>query len=128
MEEYLHLYVNHHQDDWVDWLPLCNFAANNATSETIQVSPFFTTFGRDFRMNFDHDQPIENPVQAYVHEAAAKLRKIYDLVRAEMTAVQFRYSEAYDEARQPAPKFEPGDQVWLHTRHIKTTRPARKLD
>ena len=128
MEEYLRLYVNHHQDDWVDWLPLCEFAANNAASETTQVSPFFATFGRDPRMNFDLDQPIENPEQARAHEAAANLRKIHDLVRAEMTAAQFRYSEAYDKARRPAPKFEPGDQVWLDARHIKTTRPARKLD
>ena len=34
MEEFLRLYVNHHQDDWVYWLPQCKFAANNATSET----------------------------------------------------------------------------------------------
>ena len=124
MEEYLRLYVNHHQDDWVDWLPLCEFAANNAVSETTQVSPFFATFGRDPRMNFDLDQPIEHPEQARAHEAAANLLKIHDLVRAEMTAVQFRYSEAYDKARRPTPRFEPGDQVWLDAPHIKTTRPA----
>ena len=34
MEKYLRHYVNYHQDDWVAWLPLCEFAANNATSET----------------------------------------------------------------------------------------------
>ena len=128
MEEYLCLYVNHHQDDWVDWLPLCEFAANNAVSETMQVSPFFATFGRDPQMNFNLDQPVENPEQAHAHEAAANLRKIHDLLRAEMTAAQFPYSEAYDKARRPAPKFEPGNQVWLDARHIKTTRPARKLN
>ena len=53
MKEYLCLKVNHYQDDWTDWLPLCKFAANNAVSETAQVSPFFATFGRDPRMNFD---------------------------------------------------------------------------
>ena len=86
MEEYLRLYVHHHQDDWTNWLPLCEFAANNVTSETTQVSPFFATFGRDPRMNFDLDQPMENPEQARPHEAAANLRKIHDLVRAKMTA------------------------------------------
>ena len=128
MEEYLRLYVNHHQDDWTDWLPLCEFAINNATSVTTQVSPFYATFGRNPRMNFNLDQPIENPEQARTHEAAANLRKIHDLIRAEMTAAQFRYSVAYDKAHRPAPKFEPGDQVWLDARHIKTTWPARKLD
>ena len=109
MEENLRLYVNHHQDDWTDWLPLCEFAANNAASETTQVSPFFATFRTDPRMNFDLNQPIENPEQVRAHEAAANLRKIRDLVRAEITAAQFRYSEAYNKTRRPATKFEPGD-------------------
>ena len=73
MEEYLHLNVNHRQDDWTDWLRLCKFAANNAVSETTQVSPFFANFGRDPTMNFGLDQPIENPEQARTDEVAANL-------------------------------------------------------
>jgi hypothetical protein len=37
--------MNYHQDDWVDWLPLAEFAANNAVSETTGVSPFFANYG-----------------------------------------------------------------------------------
>ena len=101
IEEYLRLYVNHHQDDWVDWLPLCEFAANNTASEATLVSPFFATFGRDPRMTFDLDQPIENPEQARADEAAANLQKIHALVKAEMTATQYRHAEAYDKGRSP---------------------------
>ena len=79
-------------------------------------------------MNIDLDQPIRNPEQARAHEAAASLQKIHALVRAEMTAAQYRYLEAYDRAHRPAPKFNPGDRVWLDSRFIKTTRRARKLD
>ena len=69
---------------------MCEFAANNAISDSTQVSPFFANFGRDPRMNFDLDRPVMNPEEARAHEAAANLRKIYDLVRAEMTAAQYR--------------------------------------
>ena len=95
-KEYLRLNVNHHQDDWVDWLPLWEFAANNTASETAQVSPFFATFVRDPRMNFDLDQPIENPEQARAHEAAANLQKSHALVKAERAAAQYRHAEGYD--------------------------------
>ena len=37
--------MNYHQDDWVDWLPLAEFAANNTVSETTGVSPFFANYG-----------------------------------------------------------------------------------
>ena len=34
LEQYLRSYVNYAQDDWVNWLPLAEFAANNHKSET----------------------------------------------------------------------------------------------
>jgi transposase InsO family protein len=33
MEQCLRVFVNHQQDDWVQWLPLAEFAANNRVSE-----------------------------------------------------------------------------------------------
>ena len=45
-----------------------------------------------------------------------------------MAAAQYRHAEGYDRSKRPAPLFRPGDRVWLDARHIKTTRPARKLD
>ena len=79
-------------------------------------------------MNFDLDQPIQNPEQARAHEAAANLQKIHVLVKAKMAAAQYWHAEACDKGRRPAPRFEPGDQVWLDAHFIKTTRPAQKLD
>ena len=34
LEQYLWLYINHHQDDWVDWLSIAEFAHNNRVSAT----------------------------------------------------------------------------------------------
>ena len=65
--------------------------------------PFFATFGRDPRKNFDLDQPIENPERVRAHEAAANLQKIHALVKAEITAAQYRHAKAYDKGRRPAP-------------------------
>ena len=107
---------------------MCEFAANNAISDSTQVLPFFANFGKDPHINFALDRLGTNPEEARTHEAAANLRKIHDLVQTEMTTAQYRYSEVYDKARRPAPRFEPGDSVWLDARFNKTTRPARKLD
>ena len=29
IKTYLHVFINHHQDDWADWLPIAEFAYNN---------------------------------------------------------------------------------------------------
>jgi hypothetical protein len=41
MEQYLCAYVSYQQDDWIKWLPMAEFAANNQTSASIGTSPFF---------------------------------------------------------------------------------------
>jgi hypothetical protein len=45
MEQYLRMHVNYLQDDWVEWLPLAEFAANNHASETTGACPFFGMYG-----------------------------------------------------------------------------------
>lgn len=44
MERYLRTYVGYQQDDWVLWLPMAEFAANNAESATTTTSPFFANY------------------------------------------------------------------------------------
>ena len=39
MEQYLQAYTNYQQDNWVTYLPIGEFAANNQFSETIKATP-----------------------------------------------------------------------------------------
>jgi len=52
MEQYLQVFVNHQRDDWVKWLPLAEFAANDGGSETTKCTPFYAIQGTDPRMPF----------------------------------------------------------------------------
>ena len=45
MEQYLRAYVNYQQDNWVTYLPMAEFAANNLFSETIKAKPFMANYG-----------------------------------------------------------------------------------
>src|SRR5580692_11102380 len=49
--------MNYHQDDWVDWLPLAEFEANNAVSETTGVSPLFANYGFNPRLGVEPSAP-----------------------------------------------------------------------
>ncbi|MBW0556820.1 hypothetical protein O181_096535 [Austropuccinia psidii MF-1] len=44
LEQYLWTYVSYHQDDWCTWLPLAEFAYNNAKHSSTKQSPFFTIY------------------------------------------------------------------------------------
>src|SRR5205814_2607480 len=57
MNKYLRAYVSFTQDDWVDWLPLAEFATNNQVNETIGVSPFFANYGYNPRLGIEPAGP-----------------------------------------------------------------------
>jgi hypothetical protein len=56
-EQYLRAYMNFRQNDWVDWLPLAEFALNNAVSETTGFFPFFANYGFNSKLGFEPRPP-----------------------------------------------------------------------
>src|SRR5580700_976186 len=57
-----------------------------------------------------------------------RLQAIQAELKVNLQRAQDRYKEQYDRHTRPAPNIMVGDKVWLNRRHIRTTRPSRKLD
>ena len=53
VEQYLQLFVNYHQDDWVEWLPLAKFSYNDKVHSSTGYSPFFLNYGQHPRKSMD---------------------------------------------------------------------------
>jgi transposase InsO family protein len=128
LEQYLRAYVSYLQDDWSEWLPLAEFAANSAYSETTKVSPFFANYGFHPVMGFEPIHTAESPAARDAKEFAEHMQKVTDFVRAEMLSAQARYEEAANRRREPARRYKVGDEVYIDARNIKTLRPMKKLD
>jgi hypothetical protein len=62
MEQCLLELVNQKQDNWVKWLPLARFAADNGKSESTKCSLFLAVLGVDPHMSFAQE-PIKEQVQ-----------------------------------------------------------------
>jgi len=54
--------------------------------------------------------------------------QIHEHLRVEMRRSQEIMEEGANSIRIPAPQLQEGNKVWLDARHIRTTRPSRKLD
>ena len=121
MEEFLRVHVNYLQDDWVQYLSLAEFAANNQASAATGASPFYATSGNNPRVDFELDIRVDNPLEAQAQEAARRLANIHSHLWIQMQYTQAKYIENSDAHRQPAPSFQPGDLVFLDTRNIQTT-------
>jgi hypothetical protein len=135
MERYIRTYVSYLQDDWVEWLPLAEFAANNAPSETTKVSPFYATKGYNPRMSFDirpAKNEARNPKEVEERKRALRLathlKEVWEQLREQIGLAQTRMERFADRNRKPAPAYKPKDKVWLSSMNIKTQRPSKKLD
>ena len=135
MEQFLRTYTSYQQDDWVEWLAMAEFAANNAPSESTGVSPFFANYGFDLRMGFEPVAPLpSNTSRARQLEAAEanrfadKMKDIQEFLRDSIQYAQALYEESANATRQVPPKYKVGDRVWLSAKNFRTQRPSRKLD
>jgi hypothetical protein len=93
MEAYLRQYVDFTQKDWSTWLPLAEFAANNAVHESTRVSPFFANRGFHPRMSFGPPRPVPARATRPITESnirgnefAAKIEEILDVLRVNIRA------------------------------------------
>ena len=125
LEQYLRCSLSYQQDNWVDLLPLAEFAYNNSLHASTGVTPFFANYGLHPRFNISLPSDSVNPS---AEDRARLLEDVHRDLSLELTLAGERYKEQADRHRLDAPQFEVGDFVWLLRRNIATTRPCPKLD
>ena len=139
MEQYLRTFCSYAQDDWVDWLPLAEFALNNHASEATGVSPFFANRGYNPDLSLllaDTKIPLKampQPQRLKAQEAndfGTRMNQIHEFVRQNICLAQATQEDNANNSRSPAPshQYKVGDWAYVNTKNWSTDRPAKKLD
>jgi hypothetical protein len=135
MEGFLRAHVNYKQDDWVDWLWMAEFVANNSVSATTGVTLFFATRSVHPRMaDVDYTMPAITAIgprkldEQSAQEFALEMTKLHQHLRQEMARAQLIQSDSANKSRNVHPNYKVGDLVYVSTRNWSTTRPTKKLD
>lgn len=133
--EYLRFYVNYMQEDWEEWLPMAEFAANNTVSSSTGMSPFFANKGFHPRVSFGAPRAIPAGASATITKEngagttfADKMEDILGVLRSNLANAQASQEEQANRKRTPAPAYRPGDEVFLSTKNMTTDRPTKKFD
>ena len=132
IERQLRQYCNYMQNDWDVWLPMAEFADNNAVFATTGLSPFFVN--KDFhpRMSFSSDSTSyattrERLLAVKAEDITGTMQNILNYVRDHAEVTQKRMTAQANKHRK-AVEYAEGDFVFLDRRNIKTARPSDKLD
>lgn len=125
IEHYLRVFINYHQNDWHEWLPMAEFVYNDREHSATKVTPFFADNGRHpYKGTSPRVQSTNNTAQKF----ANSMRKVREEVSAALEKAAADMTKHYDKHRRSiGTDYKVGDKVWLEGTNISTDRPMAKL-
>ena len=112
IEQYLRCYSkSFYHDDWVDWLPLAEFAYNNAVNESTKETPFFINYG--FHPPLDEMTLL--PQCNINHKLVQNVNDSFNHIKDVLMRSKELYKRYVDKKRIVAPEYKDGDLVWIQT-------------
>ncbi|KAJ1039928.1 hypothetical protein NDA10_004812 [Ustilago hordei] len=126
IEQYLRMYCNYEQDDWVNLLDTAAFVYNNTVHNSIGVSPFFACYGWNPKAHPDIPRRlgVNDPGRfEYLMDGKEHCKYLQEQIRE----AQRRSVDQYNRKHKDI-EFKVGDMVYINHRNWKTRRPTPKLD
>ena len=119
LEQYLRFWINHHQDNWRQLLPMAEYAHNSWRNKTTKTTPYQTLMGYNLVADW---RPINATVPAPI-TCLEQWTQARQTAYVQMKAAQERWAKVKKEGRT----FQLGDLVWLEGCNLKIDQPASKL-
>ncbi|SJL16561.1 uncharacterized protein ARMOST_20087 [Armillaria ostoyae] len=109
VEKYLRIFINYHQDDWADWLPLAEFAHNNRTHSATGRSPFMIMYGCNPRIMPDSPRTPNSKTPA-ASDFSKAMQKVHKETETALEEAAKRMKAQYDKHKRPAKEYKPGEK------------------
>jgi Chromo (CHRromatin Organisation MOdifier) domain len=118
LEAMLHIYCNHQQNNWAQWLPILQYILNSQISATTKQIPFMTWMGY---LPHAHQLVREGDVPA-VEDRKRQMKQAQEDAHKAMARAQSFWNK-----RTTFRPYQKGQKVWIEGTNIKTAHPTTKL-
>ena len=126
LEQYLRHYINFKQNNWIDLLPLAQFAYNNHQHSTTRILPFYANYGK--HPNWDPNNNITTSTSEAATTKINKIVKLHEELSRRVDQGGKNTAKQVNKKRLKGPTFERGNKVYLLTKNLKSKQPSSKLD
>ena len=110
LEQYLKMYINYRQNNWLEWLATAEFVFNNKVHIATKSSPFQVNYRKEPRMGFDIRKKGKNEkVEEFVRETKERHKE----ARAVLVRSQEEMKRQVDRNRKEAEEYRVGDKVLI---------------
>ena len=124
VSQFLRIFSNQRQDDWVDHLPAAEFTLNSRIHSGAAHSPFELLYG------FTPDFTIPAGKRSNIPALEKRLDNLMEARKDAEAALRIskaRMKEQHEKGKRPAHVFEVGDYVWLDSKDLRIRQPTTKL-
>jgi len=125
LEQYLRVFIDHRQEQWLDWLGTAEFVYNNKIHIATKISPFKANYGQDPRMGFEGRRKRK-------YKAAGKfverMKKIQEKAKAVLGKVQEEIKKFANRRQREEEEYRVGDLVLLSTKDLKWQMKGRRSE
>ena len=108
LEQYLRHYINFKQNNWIDLLPLAQFAYNNHQHSTTRTSPFYANYGK--HPNWNPDNNITTSTSEAATTKISKIVKLHEELSRRVDQGGKDTAKQVNKNRLKGPTFEKGRQ------------------
>jgi len=85
LKQYLRVFINHRQEQWLDWLGMAEFAYNNKIYTATKILPFKVNYSQNPRMGFEGRRKGKYKA---VGKFVEKMKKIQEEAKAALGKAQ----------------------------------------
>jgi len=113
LEQYLRMYIDHRQSNWLEWLATAEFAFNNKVHTSTKLLSFKINYRREPRMSFDIRKKEKN-IKA--KEFVKEIKDRYEEVKAALIKSQKEMKKQADRNGKEAKEYRVRDKVLISTK------------
>jgi len=125
LEQYLRMFIDHRQEQWLEWLGTAEFVYNNKAHSNTKTLPFKANYGQDPRMGFEGKKKGK---YAEAEKFIEKMKEIQEEAKAALEKVQADMKKYTDKKRSDVEEYKVGDLVMLSTKDLKYQMVRRRTE
>jgi len=119
------MFIDHRQEQWLEWLGTAKFAYDNKTHLSTRTSPFKANYRQDLRMGFESRKKRKyEGAEKFVE----KMKEIQKEAKVVLSKVQEKIKKYIDRKRAEVNDYKVGDLVILSTKDLKYQIVKRRTE
>jgi len=119
------MFIDHRQEQWLDWLGTAEFAYNNKAHSSTKMSSFKANYKQDPRMGFETRRKGK---YEGAEKFMTKMKEIQEEAKAALEKVQEEIKKYVDRKRAEVNEYKVGDLLMLSTKDLKYQMIGRRIE